>query len=248
MPLTIPPFNQYQSPIVPLRGLWNAAPVEGDKFITAEIDWLVTTTQQAVQFAVSANSPVSFSQIAAIGADNSRCGSDVQFVFSDSGFTLAVPAHEQVVAPVFTNGLMFYVIASGAVLGDITAFCVLNSMPPTISLAPSSAQNHAGVIGLQLATGTTPIIAPPTTGTLNTLSLTISVAEGAAAGGAQLQLVDGTGRLVWVTVIDTAAGETQNYPVNLSGLSLRFVDGLSLQILNSTLAGSIVVNVYYSTP
>ena len=247
MPLTIPPFNQYQSPIVPLRGLWNAAPQEGDKFITAEIDWLVTTTQQAVQFAVSANSPVAFSQIAAIAADNSRCGADVQFVFSDSGFTLAVPAHEQVVAPVFTNGLMFYVIANDAVEGDTTAFCVLNSMPPTISLSPSSAQNHVSLTEANLNNGSTNIIPPPQAGTLNTLSITVYVETTTPGDLAQIALVDGTGRSLWTQVI-VASDAAQNRTFDLSGLSLRFNDGVSVVISESTLGGGLTANVYYSTP
>jgi hypothetical protein len=248
LPLTIPPFDQYQSPIVPLRGLWNAAPVEGDKFITAEIDWLVTTKSQAVQFAVSANSPVAFSQIVALAVDNSRSGADVDFVFSDSGFVLTVPAHNQGVFPVFTNGLMFYAIGSAAVQGDVTTFQVLNSMPPPTYIAPSVEQNHAGVIGLQLANGTTPIVGAGITGTLNTISLNVNVVEPAAAGSAQFNLVDGTGRLIWATLIDAAASVTTNYPINVTGLAMRFVNGLSLVILNSSLTGSIVLNAYYSQP
>jgi hypothetical protein len=241
--LNLPPFNQYQSPIVPLRGLWNAAPVEGDKFVTAEIDWLVTTTQQAVQFSISANSPVAFSQIVCMAVDNSRSGADVDFIFSDSGFILTVPAHNQVVAPVFTNALMFYVAAHAAVLGDITTFQVLNSMPATIQIAPSTDQNHAAATGVSIVNGTTPIVAAPITGTLNTLSITLD----ATAGIAQIALIDGTGRIVWVSSPAVVAAGPINY--NLSGLSVRFTAGLFIQIIGSTMTGaSLVANVYFSTP
>jgi hypothetical protein len=245
LPLTIPPFNQYQSPIVPLRGLWNAPPAEGDKFITAEIDWLVTTTTQAVQFAVSANSPVAFSQIVALAVDNSRSGADVDFVFSDSGFILTVPAHNQGVFPVFTNGLMFYVIGSAAVAGDVTTFQVLNSMPPPIPIEPSADQNHAGIGGLSLANGTTILIPPPITGTLNTLSVALEVGGG---GTCNMSLVDGSGRTVWIAnPIAEAAVPTLYFP--LTGLNVRFVNGLSMVVANSTFApGNAVINLYYSTP
>ena len=228
---------------MPLRGLWNAAPVEGDKFVTAEIDWLVTTTQQAVQFSISANSPVAFSQIVALAVDNSRCGADVDFVFSDSGFVLTVPAHNQLVAPVFTNALMFYVVSTGAVLGDVTTFQVLNSMPPPVPIAPSIDQNHAGVTGINLVNGTTAIVPVSVNGTLNTLSFTVD----ATPGIAQIGLIDGTGRLLWVTSPAVTVAGPINY--NLTGLSVRFTRGLSLQIVGSTMSGaSAVANVYYSTP
>ena len=245
MSITIPPFNQYQSPIVPLRGLWNAAPVEGDKFVTAEIDWLVTTTQQAVQFAISANSPVSFSQIVALAVDNSRSGADVDFVFSDSGFVLTVPAQNQGVFPVFTNGLMFYVISAGAIQGDVTTFQVLNSMPPPSYINPSIEQNHAGITGASIVNGTTPIVAAGINGTLNTIAISI---DGNTAGVFQLNLIDGTGKTLWVASPQlVAGGPTINF--NVTGLSVRFVNGLALVISVAPVSlGLIMANVYYSTP
>jgi hypothetical protein len=249
--ITIPPFNQYQSPIVPLRGLWNAPPVEGDKFITAEIDWLVTTTQQAVQFAVSANSPVAFSQIVALAVDNSRSGADVDFVFSDSGFVLTVPALNQGVFPVFTNGLMFYAIAQNAVIGDVTTFQVLNSMPPPTYINPSIEQNHASTAGIPVINSTTPIVPAGVTGTLNTLSLSITLTSGATAENMELNLVDGNGRTLWINVYTLPATTTQNFPVELTGLQMRFVNGLSMVVSSSTFGagtGLIVANVYYSQP
>jgi hypothetical protein len=245
LPLTIPPFDQYQSPLVPLRGLWNAAPQEGDKFITAEIDWLVTTRAQAVQFAVSSNSPVSFTQIVALAVDNSRSGSDVDFVFSDSGFILTVPAHNQGVFPVFTNGLMFYAIASTAVAGDVTTFQVLNSMPPPTFIAPSVEQNHASIGGIGLVNGSTPLIPASITGTLNAFSITASLAGG---GDAVITLIDGTGRALFTTVLAQETG-AQTTPYNLSGLSLRFVNGVSLMVSVSSFVGSnVFANLYFSTP
>jgi hypothetical protein len=111
MPLSIPAFDQYQSPMFPLRGLWNCVPREGDKFVNVEIDWQTTTKTTCVQFSLSGNSPVALSQIVALYVDNGRSGSDVDFIFPDSGFVLTVPAHNQGMFPVLTNALMFYASA-----------------------------------------------------------------------------------------------------------------------------------------
>jgi hypothetical protein len=243
MPLSIPAFDQYQSPMFPLRGLWNSAPPEGDKFVNVEIDWLVTTKSTAVQFSLSGNSPVSLSQIVALSVDNSRSGADVDFIFPDSGFVLTVPAHNQLVAPVFSNALMFYASAPAAIAGDVTIIQILNSMPPPVPIAPSVQQNHAGIAGITIANGTTVVVPAGVNGTLNTISLTVS---GSAAGVAQLALTDGTGKSVWVANVQTAAGSST--PIAASGLAVRFVNGLNLVITGATAAGAIVGNVYYSVP
>jgi hypothetical protein len=252
MPLTIPAFVQYQGVTPILRGLWNQKPPEGDRFISAEIDWGTlggTPPYTAVQFQLSGNSPVALSQIIALSVDNGRCGSDTDFIFPDSGFVLTIAAHNQGIFPVFTNALMFYVSAPGAVSGDVTVFQALNSMPPPIPLIASQSQNHAGIAGIPTANGTTAIVPPNVSGTLNTLSLVIDVTQGASAGTAQISLVDGTGAYLWAYVVTIPASTTLNIPVNLSGLTKRFVNGLSLVISSSTLTGGqITANVYYSTP
>ena len=245
MPLNIPAFDQYQQPMIPLRGLWNCAPPEGDKYVNAEIDWLVTTRSNAVQFSLSGNSPVSLSQIAALGVDNSRSGADVAFIFPDSGWELVVPAHNQLISPVFTNALMFYASAPSAITGDVTVFQVFNSVPPPVPIAPSVAQNHGGIAGLTLANGTTQIVPPGVNGTLNTIAINVDVAAG---GICQLNLIDGGSHILWVCSPNAAAGgSTQIY--NLTGLAIRFISGMSFQIVNSTFAtGSVFGSVYYSTP
>lgn len=243
MPLKLPPFVQYQSPLVPLRGLWRRPPVEGEFFINCEVDWLLSPPGQAVQFAVSGNSPINLSQIVALAVDNGRCGGDVDFIFPDSGFILTVPAHNQGVFPVFTNALMFYASAPNSALGDKTVFQIFNAMPPVISIAPSQAQNVAFAGTVSLANGTTPIIPAPTTGTLNTVMIS---AQATSAGQAVINLVDGTGRFVWSTIVEFTAAGTENFP--LSGLSIRFFDGLNIVVGSSSLTGNLIVNLYYSTP
>lgn len=244
MALQVPPFNQYQAPLVPLRGLWNAAPAEGDRFVNVTIEWLVTTTQNAVQFALAGNSPVSLSQIVALAVDNGGSGADVDFVFPDSGFVLTVPAHNQGVFPVFTNALMFYAVAQTANPGDQTIFQILNSLPPPIPITPSVEQNHSSVAGLPLVNSTNPLIGP-VNGTLNAISMTVSTV---GAGVGQIALVDGSNRTIWQSFIASDGGD-RSTPLNISGLSLRFIKGVNLVISLSTFTGSnVVANLYYSTP
>lgn len=250
MPIIIPEFVQYQAPLFPLRGLWNAPASEGDRFVTAEIDWgspglLGVTT---VQFQLSGNSPVAFSQIAALSVDNSRCGSNVDFLFPDSGFFLTVPGTNQGVYPVFTNALMFYASAPLAAAGDITVFQILNTVPPPVAIQPAETQTHASVPFANLAAnGATIAIPQPTTGTLQGFTLVIS-GSAAAESACTFALVDGTGATLFEQTITLPAGySSQVIPV--SGIRLRFTNGLNAVVSGTTISsGNIAINLYYSVP
>lgn len=255
MPIVIPPFAQYQGVMIPLRGLWNVPPVEGDSFVNIEIDWgtignIGGQPLNCVQFAISGNSPVSFSQIVAFSVDNSRCGADIDFLFPDSGFVLTVPAHNQGVYPVFTNALSFYAVGVQAAPGDISLVQVLNSMPPPVAIQPAAEQSQIGTFGLPLPTnGTNPIIAPQISGTLTGFSMPYTAVAGAASGGADLQLADGTGKQLWNGTLYVPADGTIDGTFSQSGLQLRFRNGVQLVIANSTLAaGVIAVNLFYTVP
>jgi hypothetical protein len=249
MPLTIPPFTQFQGPLFPLRGLWNRPPAEGDYFVNAEIDWGSANTS-AIQFALSGNSPVAMSQIVALYVDNRRCGVDTDFLFPDSGFLLTVPSHAQGLFPVLTNALMFYAIAIGSALNDVTIVQILNSLPPPIPLVPSQQQNSAAVVGVNPSiNATTQIVPAGISGTLNTLSISLALTSGATTGNVQLSLIDGTGATLWANAFNVPATTTLDIPVDITGLNLRFRNGIQLIVSSSTLAGGNVdVNVYYSTP
>lgn len=247
MPITIPPFDQYQAPVFPLRGLWNNKPAEGDKLALFEVDWLKTTTNRAVQFQLGGNSPVAISQIVALAIDNRRSGYDVDFVFPDSGYTLTAPAYNQGVFPVFTNALMFYVIASdGVVAGNRTTFWVCNSMPPPVALNPTAMQTSDAVAAVELNTGVTQqLIDPSISGTLNGFVITVAFNTGMSVG---LELVDGTGTTLWADSVVGSQGSTQ--VVNISGLHIRFVNGVKLVVLNPTVQNQATasVNLFYTTP
>jgi hypothetical protein len=249
MPLTIPPFAQYNAPLTPLRGLWNNPPPEGDMFVSAEIDWLVSPPANAVQFSLSGNSPVAISQIVALAVDNGRCGADVSLEFPDTGFELVVAARNQGVYPVFTNALMFYAIAPAALLGDVTILQILNSMPPPIPIAASTALNHASIADVPLQTPQTTVVIPATTnGTLRQVAINVDAVTTTTTGDAVITLKDGTGAVLWQTEVSQAASTTQLYQFNVP-INVRFSQGVTLTIGESGFTGNWVMgNLYYSTP
>lgn len=253
MPIIIPEFVQFQGVLYPLRGLWNTAPAEGDRFVNAEIDWgspgLLGVS--CVQFQLSGNSPVAFSQIVAISVDNSRCGSDVDFIFPDSGFILTVPGFNQGVYPVFTNALMFYVNAPLAVLGDITIAQILNSMPPPVAIQPSSEQEQASVSSIPLtANSSTPLLGTGISGTLFGFSIPYAALQGAAEGGCFISLTDGTGRTLWQGQISLTANQEVSSTFTVTGLRVRFTAGINFVVsgFNGIVSGTATPNIYYSVP
>jgi hypothetical protein len=247
MPITVPPFVQYQAPLYPLRGLWNSAPVEGDRFVSAEIDWGVTTqAANAVQFSLSGNSPVAISQIVAFAVDNSACAVDVQYLFPDSGSTLNVPAYSQGIYPVYTNALMFYATANGAAVGDRTVFQVLNSMPPPVAIEPTQEMTQAVATGIGLVNGSTVLIPVPVNGTVQAYDISVNAT---VAGACSLALQDGQGHVLWDRNFDFTINSS--FDSALSGLRLRFYNGLNLLVQNSTFGvgqGAVSPNVYYALP
>lgn len=252
MPLTIPPFAAYQAPLIPIAARWRTPPVEGDKFVPCEIDWGVTVAAGlAVQFALNAG-PVEFTQIVAVSVDNGRNGSNVSFIFPDTGKQLTIPAYAQGVYPIFSNAMTFYVESTSAVSGDVTVFEILNSMPPPVSVLPSQAQNNATSTGIAIGTNGTSQIVPTSViaGTLNAITIDVSAQAGATAQTAVVTLQDGLGHVLWSTGINVAANGALDQAYSLSGLSVRFFNGLAIVIGSSTISGGgfVSANVYYSVP
>lgn len=245
MPLTLPSFDQYQQPLFPLRGLWHHRPDEGDRYLNVEIQWLVTTRVTAVQFSLSGNSPVSLSQIVALAVDNSRCGVDVDFIFPDSGFILTVPAHNQLIAPVFTNALMFYASAPNAQIGDVSVIQILNSMPPPIPIEPSSAQNIAIAAAANLGAANVVQLVPAiTSGMMNAFQIVTAVTT---AGSTTFYFIDGNGLVIWEGQFPTYA--VGAVPITMTDMAVRFARGLQFVVTNVVgLVGIANVNVYYRTP
>jgi len=250
MPITIPPFSQYQAPLVPLRGLWRRAPPEGDYFVNAEIDWAAGGVGTAVQFALSGNSPVSLSQIVALSVDNSRCGADTDFLFPDSAFLLTVPAHNQLIAPVFTNALTFYAIAANAAAGDVSILQILNSMPPPVPIQPTALQQSSVSTGVAIANGTTQLVAAGVSGTLEGFQLIVAVNNPAATFNASIALIDGLGNNLWYGNVSFPTATYQTVPFTVTGLAKRFYNGIRMVLTNVTggAGSTISPNIYYSVP
>lgn len=249
LPITIPAFDQYQAALIPLRGLWNTPPKEGDRYVNAEIDWLVTTKSTAVQFSLSGNSPVSLSQIVSVYVDNARNGADLELIFPDSGFALTVVARSQGLFPVLTNALMFYASCPGAIPGDISILQILNSQGPAIPITASLAQNQSSVAGFAIVNGSTQIVPASISGTLNAIAINITATGAASAGTANLTLYSGSGKILWQTVINIPANANETFPIDLNGLAVRFQGGITMLIQGATnVSGQILANVYYTTP
>lgn len=247
MPITVPPYVQFQAPMFPLRGLWNNAPPEGDRMVQAEINWGVTTGPgEAVQFQLSGNSPVAFSQIVSIWCDNSSNAVDVQFMFPDSGYTLVVPAYAQLVSPVFTNTLQFYVFAPGATAGDRTLFMCFNSMPPPVAVQRTNAQSHAGIAGIALsANGSTALVPAGVNGTLESVQITADTLTVAAADNCSLSLSDGSGATLWVG----AVGGGVQIEYNIGPIQIPFQNGVNFVVSGTNLTGGFAIaNLYYGVP
>src|SRR5262249_38983560 len=183
-----------------------------------------------------------------MSVDNGRNGGDVSFLFPDTGRQLTVPAFAQGVYPVFTNALTFYVDAPASLLGDVTVFEILNSVPPPVSVLPSEEQSRSGVTGLNIANNqTTPIVPASVNGTLQGFNMTFFVPAG-ATGFCVIALQDGAGNQFWATFVNGTA-TAQNIDIAQSGLALRFTNGINFVVSSSTLsAGNGVANVYYSVP
>jgi hypothetical protein len=232
--------------LIPVNSRWRTKPLEGDKFIAAEIDWGVTVPiGQAVQFSLNAG-PVEFSQICAFAVDNGRNGGDVSFIFPDTGRQLTIPPFAQGVFPVFTNALTFYALSENALVGDVTEFEILNALPPPVSVLPSQEQSHAGASGIGLSTNsTTPVVAAGTNGTLQGFTVSGS-ALASGTGNCEVQISDGTGALLWAAFVSEPSGALS---ATQSGLQLRFTNGLNFVVSGTTLTGGFaVVNLYYSVP
>ena len=251
MPITIPPSIQYQGTLFSSPGAWNKKPPEGDRFISCEIDWGVPLhSLAAVQFTLS-NSPVEFSQIAALAVDNSRCAADVSYLFPDTGKQLTVAAGTQGIYPVITNALTFFATAPAALTGDVTVFEILNSVPPPVSITPPSLVTTAGsasAISLA-AVANTVLVAAPRSGTLQSATIGLSIATGAAppVQTATIQLIDGASNILWSYPLSYPASTTTSLPIELAGVRQRFVNGLNFRVQATTMTGgTATVNVYYT--
>jgi len=261
MPIVVPGAAvNYPSPLVAVGSYFGREPQEGRYTIPAEIDWGTMGGDDhivAFNLQTSANTQA-ISQICALHVDNSACGSDVQFVFTDTQETVTIPAYEPyVLVPIFTKSLQFFVISGidneEVESGDVTRFSMLNFVPPPVVIPASSEQNAAVENLIDAATvGSVQLVPATTSGTLEAMCIFMQFFAASGIGTyATWHIEDGTGKVI-VGGRDGAVDNMQQNVaiVNMTGLAVRFQGGLKFVIDDSTVtAGSTYsANVYYRTP
>ena len=254
MPITLRASQNYNSPlaVLPLNGLVRA-PVEGPKGAFVELLWSQYSSQSC-HLSFSQFATDTFSQVSALSVDNSQCGADVQFIFTDTNETVTIPAYSpKTIIEVITNNREMYIQTVGLTLSnDITRFTVLNFVPPPTSVSVSQEQNTVAnaAIAADGAT-TTQLVAHTVNGTLETVYIYRgSPAAGLAGPGSQTwTLKDGSGTVFFSGTFAGGNLSSWNVPLmQLGGLNLRFAQGLQLTQTGSALGGTYSVALAYRTP
>jgi hypothetical protein len=252
MALTLPPAVNYQSPLIPIPAKWGSVPPEGPQMVPCEIDWGTTDKGLgAVSMNVQNNQTANFSQIVAISCDNSNCGADVTFIFTDTQEEYTVPAHSPAsVFPVFTNQTQFFVVASGALPGDITRFSLHNVMPPPSSITEPAVMSVASASNMSFDGVTNYTLLSSGNGSLQAFSLRCSIQTVSNAFHTTLKFQDGAANVLFTCTVDAPAGANVIQELaNISNVNLRFKNGLVLAQSGGTNAGGILsLNAYYRLP
>ena len=252
--ITIPPAYNYQEPLRALPMNNGNEPREGRKFINCQINWTVTDNNLgSVHFNMNNNATLELSQVSALVIDNSQCGADIQFVFTDTNTTVTVPAYAPyALVPVFTNSKEWYVILQDpALLGDITRFSVLNYQPAPVTIPTTNHQNVAIADDIPATAGTTQVIPAGTNGTIENLS--VSVAMNSNTSGfttCKFVVQDGSGNNVAVGRLVGSFGATvDSNLIGLNNVSVRFTNGLKFIVSETTIGQAFFdVNAYYRIP
>ena len=237
--------------------VWKTAPTSiGPKCIPVEIDWgTMGGTDKIVGFNIgNAGATQAFTVMAGLHVDNSLCGADIQFVFTDTQETYTVPAYTpNAVFPVFTKSLQFYVISKlngeDVETADTTRFSMFNFVPPPVVLPTTEEQAHNGIAAIPLNGSTvSQLLTTGTNGTLEGISIQ---ASGPVVGGGTVQIVvaDGGGRTLAVASVSSGASTNLNAMVlNLSDLHVRFQNGITMTQTGSNMGGILSVNTYFREP
>lgn len=236
--------------------VWKTAPAGGPKSIPVEIDWAsMGGTDKVVQFNVgNAGGTIGFETLVALHVDQSACGADIEFVFTDTQETYTVPAYSpNSIFPIFTKSLEFYVISKlfgeDVEPADTTRFSIFNFVPPPISIPTSEEQAHNGIASIPLDGATvSQLLTVATNGTLEEISIQ---ACGPVVGGGTVQIViaDGNSRTLAVAAVSSGAITNLNAMVlNLSGIHARFQGGITMTQSGSNMGGILSVNTFFREP
>ena len=265
MSLIIPPAKNYQSPLVALRSNLGRDPIEGPMQIPLEFDWTTmgaqsgTTNTWACYVNLQNLTTQAFSQICGLKVDNSLCGSDVEFIFTDTQEIVTVPAYcPLAVVPVFSAATQFYAVALSAQTGDVTRAQILNYVPPPVELTEMAERNFALTTGLPIGSVNQNLQVVPAGvyGTLEILQLNFAIPAGPAANSnGSIFVQDGNGNYL-VNSITLEAGPNTNTPgliiLDLKDVKWRFQNGLKMNWLVGgggwSNAGVLNVTAAYRTP
>lgn len=252
----------YPSPMIAVGSYFGREPREGRYTVPAEIDW---GTMGGASYVVGFNlqnsgSTKALTQICALHVDNSSCGADVQFVFTDTQETITIPAYSPyALVPVFSKSLQFYVIAgidSEVVeTQDTTRFSMFNFVPPPVVVPTSEEQNTATFNNITMANpapADTQLVATTINGTLENINVSAQLGF-AVTGVAIFQIKDGTGKVIAGAQGASATGPGQNLNallIDMNNIHVRFSGGLVLHFVSSTLHAdsALSVNLAYRTP
>lgn len=265
MPFIIPTAARYQRPLNQMIDDWQKAPPEGGLQIPLEITWTdypgaTTPAGKAVNINFNSMTTKPMRRIAALVVDNSKCGADVRFIFTDVDNSIVIPAYSpQVIVPVFSNLTNFYVINDNEVIsGDVTRFSCHNTVPPPIAIPISELQNVAASAGIEVdGTSNNVIAASTVNGTLDSLQLTFSnTIIGASQYLATFRFRDGANRTLGIAQLssDSSTDIPENGSLfNMTGMNIRFSGGITMQqaLLNGTITAGqsfVSANALYRTP
>lgn len=273
MTFVLPPSVNYQSPIQSLPDTWQQNnPPEGARMIPFQIQW-GTMGGAASQKAVSCNvrgggqqSPNDFTNINALSIDNSQCGADIQFVFTDTDEIITIPAYAPLtIVPVFSRSQSFYVltVAGQSVLStDTTRFKVHNTLPPLIAVPVTQEQNAAAITATDISGGGPyQIVGATISGTLQVGLASMSASNnGGGSYTSSFALQDGTGRLLGSFAWSAFPGGDPTFNPDENAIiwqvgqvNMRFSGGISIVQTNiggapPATAAYLSTNLYYRTP
>ena len=236
------------------------SPVNGPQCIPAEIDWgSMGGTSKVVGFNIgNAGGTRAFTDLCALHVDNSECGADIRFIFTDTQETYTIPAYTNyALVPVFTKALQFYVVSQidGEIVeaADTTRFSMFNFVPPPVVIDPSKEQESASFAAIDATTvANTQLVPAGVSGTIQNINVFNQFFGGTGNYG-QWIIQDGDGR-TFFGGRGSSAGVNMNsntMALDLNEIDVRFNNGLKfvIQIASGLPANSSYsVNLLYRVP
>lgn len=258
MSILIPPAVNYPSPMITLNSRLLTVAPEGPRSIPCEILWAsMGGAAHCVSFNVQNISQSAFSQIVSLKIDNSQCGSDIQFIFTDTSEVVTIPAYSPlVIVPVFTGQKQFFVVALGEEPVDITRFQLLNFVPPPIAVPTSQEQNNASAnnVAITGSGAALQVIPLGVSGTLEDIQMSVAIVSATSAGASSFSLQDGSSppkQLAWASVAGANAASFSANILSLSPAAIRFNNGVTLAQFgawNPSGAAFLTYNILYRVP